>query len=793
MSPAAAPRRRRPSAPDLGSDEHPRWSVPRGSRLSVRRVAVGCLLLVALSSVATMLVIWGEIGTLASDLSANKSLVISPGALAPARVGDPQTILLIGNDQRNHTTTAPVLPHSNEMLLLRIDPSKPWISMMSIPRELEVTFDGANGPVTTRLNAALIYGGMSLLLKTIKQLTGLSISHVVMVDFNQFKTAVSEIGCVYGTVDERYYHVNTLGSEQYQEIDLQPGYQRLCGTQALQFVSYRHDDSSLVRDARDQDFLLDVKQQYAPSLGSPLHVLGNLAEVDKLGRVVGQAVQVDHGLQTDGGIENLLGTLVAFGGLHVRQVQFQVNLQPTGANPCSCDTATPQQIAASVHSFLDGADTQPTQRTGTTDQAVSQPSAAAALPLAPSPSTALAQAQANARQLPFPLEYPQVQDASGSGTPVDLRDYPIHAPDGPAYPAYVAVFSAGQLGQYYDVQGTTWTGSPMLQDPSQTVTVAGRSYSLYYTGAHLTVVAWSRHGAVYWVHNTLTDALANGELLAIAEQTRPTATLGTPGSPAGAGTASLKDAVVPTRSSATSTSLLAATVSTGGLLILICAPLLAVAVLFYTPLRRRLELPEPRRDRSEPRLGPVTHDRPIARRSGATAHGTRTRRPAAGPSPPTYARYKASILSAHVPKRLALPTPNVICGGVAAVVAAGVLVGVTGAFDHANSTPASRHGAPAAAQAIPTVPVAVLNATTTQGAAAALAQQLSSRGVKITAVGNVNDPRPPSLWILYAGGDRTQATRLAKLLAARSPRLAPIDPAAQAAAGPAAALTVEIT
>ena len=39
-----------------------------------------------------------------------------------------------------HTTVLPrAVPHlANEMLLVRLDPNKPWISMMSIPRELWV-------------------------------------------------------------------------------------------------------------------------------------------------------------------------------------------------------------------------------------------------------------------------------------------------------------------------------------------------------------------------------------------------------------------------------------------------------------------------------------------------------------------------------------------------------------------------------------------------------------------------------------------------------------------------------
>ena len=94
----------------------------------------------------------------------------------------------------------------------------------------------------------------------------MSINHVIVITFTRFERAVNDIGCVYSTVDRRYYHVNVPGGEQYQEINLQPGYQRMCGGDALSFVSYRHGDTSLVRDTRDQSFLLDVKRQYGPTL-----------------------------------------------------------------------------------------------------------------------------------------------------------------------------------------------------------------------------------------------------------------------------------------------------------------------------------------------------------------------------------------------------------------------------------------------------------------------------------------------------------------------------------------------
>ena len=114
------------------------------------RSLIGCLIVVLLSAAASAVFVLTQIDQLAGALSLNKSLDIKTSALASSSAGGPQTLLLVGNDQRTHTTTAPVLPHSNEMLLVRFDPSKPWISMMSIPRELLTTIQCPNGPATAR-------------------------------------------------------------------------------------------------------------------------------------------------------------------------------------------------------------------------------------------------------------------------------------------------------------------------------------------------------------------------------------------------------------------------------------------------------------------------------------------------------------------------------------------------------------------------------------------------------------------------------------------------------------------
>jgi hypothetical protein len=71
------------------------------------------------------------------------------------------------------------------------------------------------------------------------------------------------------------------------------------------------------------------------------------------------------------------------------------------------------------------------------------------------------------------------------------------------------------------VQGSVWTSSPLLSDPTEEIKVGGRTYSLFYAGEHLKTIAWREGSAAYWVENTLTNALSPQQMLAIAEQTQP--------------------------------------------------------------------------------------------------------------------------------------------------------------------------------------------------------------------------------------------------------------------------------
>jgi polyisoprenyl-teichoic acid--peptidoglycan teichoic acid transferase len=507
---------------------------PRRPWWMAKRVLLGAVGIVLLSGAASAVLARNEVSKVVAALRQNKPVKVAASILPQAPSGAPETLLLVGNDERPPPKGNPggaVLPHSNEMLLVRIDPSKPTISMLSIPRELRVPFTRLNGQIEeNRINSAFTFGyeesgettsgGVKLMVETIKQVIGITPNLVFVTNFKRFKRAVDEMGCVYITVDKPYHHVNEPGGEQYFEINLQPGYQRLCGQEALEFVANRHESTSLIRDARDQRFLLNVKAEYGPTL---------FENREKFERIIGKAVETD--LRSEAQVLQLLELLVQSAGKPVRQVPFHVELHST------YDTATPQQTAEAAHSFLSGtAALGPHLLHGSRGRPHAshrRPAAPAPSPsLSPTPSATLAQARVIAPRLPFAVEVPRYQETTAESEPDVVRRYDIRGPGGQLYPAYVVVVDKGELGQYYDIQGSTWTDSPLLSNPTQEIDVGQRTYSLFYDGEHLKTIAWREGDAAYWIENTLTNDLSPQQMLAIAEQAHPvigTATAGASG------------------------------------------------------------------------------------------------------------------------------------------------------------------------------------------------------------------------------------------------------------------------
>jgi LCP family protein required for cell wall assembly len=184
--------------------------------------------------------------------------------LAEPVPGKPATAIVIGYDKRFGPESV-VGSRSDTVMLLRADPENKILTLLSFPRDLIVDIPGCANqpPFRGRINEAYSYCGPRGTLQTVKDLTGIPINYMITVNFRAFRKIVDRLGGVYVDVDQRYFNDNSgLGAgSTYEAIDLRPGYQRLNGSQALDFVRYRHTDSDLYRVVRQQEFIKAFKQQ----------------------------------------------------------------------------------------------------------------------------------------------------------------------------------------------------------------------------------------------------------------------------------------------------------------------------------------------------------------------------------------------------------------------------------------------------------------------------------------------------------------------------------------------------
>ena len=435
--------------------------------------------------------------------------------LAHTTGSGPQTILIIGSDRRNQSISGK-FGLSDTTMLLRLDPNRNAIALLSIPRDLKVDIPGVG---TDKINAAYSIGGPKLTLRVVKNLTGLQVNHLVNVDFTGFARAVNAIGCVYVDVDRRYYIAPNSGTS---EINLQPGYQALCGFDALSYARYRHTDNDIVRAARQQTFLREARAKVPPSK--------LIEDRKKLVKIFTTYTSSDIG-----SAEEMLQVLRLFfdlRGAPIKEIHFNGTLGP------SYVTATPEEIHTAVNQFLGvegtpgpaGSSAKP-KKAVTPQQppdhtkskpATKKKSSGSSLPSTLTRTTYGKQLARSirARKEKVPVYYPTLLE-SGSDYAQKPRVYKINGKGDGAPPhderaAYKWVFSLPTLGDYYGFEGTRWKDPPILSNSSETRTIGDRDYKLYYDGDRLRMVAWQTDQGSFWVSNSLIETVPNEDMLKIA-------------------------------------------------------------------------------------------------------------------------------------------------------------------------------------------------------------------------------------------------------------------------------------
>jgi LCP family protein required for cell wall assembly len=477
-----------------------------------KKLLLGAVLVIFAAASATSVAAFREIDKVVDALDQNEDLKLG-GQLAKSDPGKPQTILLLGSDKRPDDATdggAGTGARSDTIILVRLDPGNQATALMSLPRDLKVEIPGYG---VGKINEAYSYGGPRLTTRTVKQLTGLSINHVINVDFHGFQKAIDAIDCIYTDVDRRYYN----DTAEFAYINIPAGYQQMCGDKALQYARFRHEDSDLVRGIRQQDLLRDAKQQVG---------VGALVDDrDKLLEIFGKYTTSDGELKDRAELLRLLKLAVFSVGQPIRHVKFEggdVGITAGDESTPSYVTASDATVKKLAQQFLGVEDTKGPRGAlkpkGKRKPAPPEDDGGLEKDTQFGKEQAISAIEQGAGGT-LPVYYPTVRVAGYQyiGPP---RVYKILTPDGKRRRSYRMVLKSPNVGEYYGIQGTRWTDPPILDSPSEERTIKGRKFELHYEGDRLRLVAWRTPDAVYWVSNSLLQTLSERQMIAIARSTR---------------------------------------------------------------------------------------------------------------------------------------------------------------------------------------------------------------------------------------------------------------------------------
>jgi len=175
-------------------------------------------------------------------------------------------ILLIGIDARPKEKTG----RSDTMMLLTIDAENKSLKLTSFMRDLYVEIPGRKN---NRLNAAYVFGGPDLLLKTLKKNFGVEIDYYAAVNFSVLADLIDQIGGleleIKNKTQMKYINLvikedNVVLKKAYPKKGIKTndnlltktGLQVLNGRQAQAYARYRKGSSDFERTQRQREVIL---------------------------------------------------------------------------------------------------------------------------------------------------------------------------------------------------------------------------------------------------------------------------------------------------------------------------------------------------------------------------------------------------------------------------------------------------------------------------------------------------------------------------------------------------------
>jgi LCP family protein required for cell wall assembly len=231
-----------------------RWSVRRVLKYLV--VAIVAWLVLS----AVLFLVSAQVQT--GSVPDNVASALSPGG---NMLTSTDTVLVIGTDQRPKGSKEPGAfaggIRSDTMMLWRIGGGTS--RRLSIPRDTQVPIPGHG---VTKINAAYSYGGPALAIKTVENLTGVKINHLIIVNLANFPRFIDAIGGVTVQTGRICSEISGGAANGGFSLFLRPGTHHLTGIQALTLARTRENKCSaasndLTREAYQQKILNAIKSR----------------------------------------------------------------------------------------------------------------------------------------------------------------------------------------------------------------------------------------------------------------------------------------------------------------------------------------------------------------------------------------------------------------------------------------------------------------------------------------------------------------------------------------------------
>jgi LCP family protein required for cell wall assembly len=288
---------------------------PRSKRVWLRRtlITVGVLGLVLAVAVGGGL--WFLSNRYAGNISRvgqvfdgldeqSRPAAASPTGTEAAAGGDPITFLLVGSDTRAEIAPGD-LPdaRSDAIMIARFSADRAHAQVVSIPRDSWVDIPGHG---KNKINAAYAFGGPTLLIQTVEQLTGVRIDHYAAIDFAGLIQVTDDLGGV---------DVVLPATTSNGPYTFNAGPNHLDGDQARWYVGQRHGlpGGDFDRVKRQQNYLRAMFTKLFSQ-----DVFTSPGKLDASLRAVTSAAAVDDSL----GNGELLKMAYSLRGLRPADVQF---------------------------------------------------------------------------------------------------------------------------------------------------------------------------------------------------------------------------------------------------------------------------------------------------------------------------------------------------------------------------------------------------------------------------------------------------------------------------------------